>query len=110
MAMRVSAAQVNKYHNKKTNGFDSKKEAKRYCELKLLERAGKISDLRTQVPYIVIEKSKYGRAVRYYADFVYFDKDTNQIVVEDTKGFRTDIYKLKKRLLAEKYGIVIKET
>lgn len=110
MAMRVSAAQVNKYHNKKTNGFDSKKEAKRYAELKLLERAGKISDLRTQVPYIVIEKSKYGRAVRYYADFVYFDKDINETVVEDTKGFRTDIYKLKKRLLAEKYGIVIKET
>ena len=104
----------NKYHAKKTvvNGitFDSKKEAQRYIELHLMERSGEITNLARQVPYIVIEKSKYGRAIRYIADFVYFDPKNKVTVVEDTKGFKTDVYKLKKRLLAEKYGIEIKES
>ena len=91
--------------------FDSKKEAKRYQELKLLQRANKIEDLRLQVPYVLIDKSKYGRQIKYIADFVYYDKELRQEVVEDTKSeaTKTPVYRLKKRLLAEKYDIEIKE-
>ena len=113
--MLVLVQQGSKYHNYlnyEVDGikFDSKKEAQRYKELKLFERAGAIKDLRLQVPYVLIEKSEYGREIKYYADFVYFDCEENRTIIEDTKGFRTDIYKLKKRLLAEKYGTKIKET
>lgn len=101
-----------KYHNSKTviDGirFDSKKEAKRYLELKILEKAGAIKDLRRQVPYVLINKSRYGRAIKYVADFVYYEDD--KLVVEDVKGVRTPVYKLKKRLMAEVYGIEVKET
>lgn len=101
----------NKYHNKKQlldgKMFDSKKEAGRYAQLFILERAGQISDLQTQVPFILIEKSQYGRAIKYVADFVY--NENGQKVVEDAKGFKTPVYKLKKRLMAEKYNIIIKE-
>ncbi len=103
---------VNKYKNEKQlldgKKFDSKKEAGRYAQLLLLEKAKKISDLQTQVPFILIEKSQHGRAIKYIADFVY--NENGQIVVEDTKGAKTAVYRLKKRLMAEKYGIVIKET
>lgn len=103
----------NKYHAIKTEVdgiiFDSKKEAKRYGELKLLQRAGEISDLELQVPYILIKKSKYGRDIKYIADFVYKDKN-GKVVVEDNKGVRTDVYKLKRRLMAEIYNIEIYES
>ena len=88
--------------------FDSRKEASRYRQLKLMEKAKAIQDLQLQVKFPLIPKSKYGREVKYIADFVYYDQ--GKMVVEDTKGFKTDVYKLKKRLLAEKYGIEIKET
>lgn len=101
-----------KYRNKKTSAdgirFDSKREANRYIELKLLERAGAIKDLRRQVPYVLINKSRYGRAIKYVADFVYYEY--GKLVVEDVKGVRTPVYKLKKRLMAEVYGIEVKET
>ena len=100
-----------KYRNKKTSidgiRFDSKREANRYIELKLLERAGAIKDLKRQVPYILIDKSRYGRAIKYVADFVYYEDD--KLVVEDVKGVRTPVYKLKKRLMAERFGIEVKE-
>lgn len=104
---------MNKYHNRKTeiDGilFDSAKEAKRHTELKLLERAGKIRDLERQKKFEICAKSKDKRALYYIADFVYWDNEKNQIVVEDVKGYRTDVYKLKKRLVYEKYGIEINE-
>ena len=100
-----------KYHAIRTEvdgiKFDSKKEAKIYSELKLLERAHEISNLQLQVPYVLIEKSKYGRQIKYVADFVY--KEKGKTVVADAKGMRTDVYKLKKRMMAEKYGIEILE-
>lgn len=100
-----------KYHAKKTEvdgiTFASRKEAARYQELRLLERGGVITDLRLQVPFVLVEKSCYGRAIKYVADFVYIED--GQMVVEDVKGYRTDVYKLKKRLLAER-GIEIRET
>lgn len=109
--MRQSARK-NKYKAVKVvvNGikFDSKKEAKRYQELVLLQKTHYIRDLKLQVPFVLIEKSKYGRQIKYVADFTYIENGV--LVVEDTKGFKTDVYKLKKRLMAEKYGIEIKES
>ena len=103
---------MNKYHARavRVDGiwFPSQKEAYRYLELKLLERAGVIQDLRLQVPFVLLPKSKYGRAVTYKADFVYIE-DGKQ-VVEDAKGYRTDLYKLKRRLMLELLGIKIRET
>ena len=102
---------MNKYHAKPTfvdgRRFASQKEAARYCELRLLERAGQIQDLTTQVPFVLIEKSQYGRAIKYVADFVY--TQDGRKVVEDAKGVRTPVYKLKKRLMAETLGIEIAE-
>lgn len=103
---------MNKYHNKKVvvDGitFDSKKEAGRYRELKMLERAGAISDLRLQVPFELIPKQNGERACLYKADFVYI-KD-GKMVVEDTKGIKTDVYKIKRKLMLYRYGIKITET
>lgn len=100
-----------KYHAKKTTldgiKFASKKEAQHYAELKLLERAGVIRDLQLQVPFILVDKSKYGRAIKYIADFTYYKGD--QFVVVDVKGYKTDVYKIKARLFAERYGFNITE-
>lgn len=87
--------------------FDSKREAARYQELRLLEQAGEIENLRLQVPYELIAKSKYGRSIKYVADFVY--SRNGLTVVEDAKGVRTPVYRLKRRMMAEKYGIKIEE-
>lgn len=101
--------------------FDSKKEAARYQELKLLQRAGKITDLRLQVPFELVPAcsvvayegnkltTKKIRAVHYVADFTYIDP-VRGYIVEDVKGVRTAEYKLKKKLMAYKYKIWIKET
>lgn len=94
---------MNKYRNQRTvvDGivFDSHKEACRWCELRLLERAGEIQSLQRQVAFELIPKSRHGRAIRYVADFVYIE--SGQQVIEDVKGMRTDVYKLKKRMMAE---------
>lgn len=108
--------QGNKYHSKKTaiDGiqFDSAKEAKRYTELRDMERAGKIQGLRLQVPFELVpsfecDGVKY-REMRYIADFVYY-RDGKQ-VVEDTKGVKTAEYKLKKKLMAYVNHINIEES
>lgn len=84
---------MSKFHSLKTVvdgiSFDSRKEANRYAELKLLERAGQLHNLRLQVPYVLVEKSKYGQAIRYIADFVY--EMGGETIVEDVKGYKTDI-------------------
>jgi hypothetical protein len=138
-----------KYGNKKVviDGieFDSKKEARRYRELKLLEKAGEIKDLQMQVKYILIPAQrepdtvgvrggiKKGKHIEkecaYVADFVYQEKikstvdfidchdtvvmshtETDwQTVVEDTKGFRTKDYIIKRKLMLYIHGIKIKE-
>lgn len=109
-----------KYGNRKTtlNGveFDSHKEAQRYAQLRLLERAGRITNLRCQVKYILIptqrdEKGKLlERECSYVADFVYFDLTLGREVVEDSKGYRTDTFKLKKKMMLWFHGIRITET
>lgn len=121
-----------KYGNKKTvvDGitFDSVHEAERYTELKMLERAGKISDLELQREFMLIPvqreqtddvytkgpnkgRRKPGRVIErkcsYIADFTY--RSGNDFVVEDAKGMRTKEYVIKRKLMLMLYGIRIRE-
>lgn len=121
-----------KYNNKKIiiDGikFDSKKEALRYKELKMLEKAGIIHDVQRQVKYVLIPaqyeptssvyvkgnnkgKPKKGKLIErecaYYADFVY--TENGKTVVEDTKGMRTPEYIIKRKLMLYIHGVRIKE-
>ena len=122
-----------KYYNIKTRAldgtvFDSLKEARRWDELLLLQRAGKISDLQRQVKYELIPAQYYTyeryskkgdrlkdgvrileRKVEYVADFVYTITDTGENVVEDAKGIRTKDYILKRKLMLAVHCIRIKE-
>lgn len=106
---------MNKYGAKKIKDpatgyvFDSKREFIRWCELRLLERAGKLIWLKRQVKYELIPKQDGERACNYVADFVYCDTNGN-IVVEDCKGFRTEGYKIKRKLMLWVHGIRVKET
>ncbi len=102
---------MNKYGNKKVTVdgyiFDSTLEAKRYRQLVLLERTGEIKDLQLQVPFELQEafkkNGKYYRAITYKADFVYYDNKLKQTVVEDTKGMKTDVFKIKQKMFEHKY-------
>lgn len=94
--------------------YDSKKEYARHCELKLMERAGVISGLKRQVKYQLLPSQKdpetgkvIERPVVYVADFEYIENDRK--VVEDTKGFRTKDYVLKRKLMLYIHGIRIRE-
>lgn len=103
-----------KYHAVKCGGYDSKKECNRARQLKLMARAGLISDLREQVRYKLIpsqhcDDGTLERAVHYVADFVYTDNETGRTVVEDTKGVRTKEYIIKRKLMLYVHGIRIKE-
>lgn len=103
----------NKYGAKKLTApdgqkFDSVKEFHRWGCLRLLERAGKITDLKRQVSFELIPKQDGERACTYVADFTYYEN--GQYVVEDCKGFKTDVYRIKKKLMKMVHGITIKET
>lgn len=107
---------MSKYKNKKVVVdnilFDSKKEANYYIYLKMLEDAGKIVDLELQRKFVLQPTFKLNektyRAITYVADFVYKDQE-GQTHVVDTKGYRTEVYKIKKKLFMKKYGIEIEE-
>ena len=86
--------------------FASTKESNRYKELKLLEKAGKIKDLDLQPPYEFYIKGN--KVFTYKADFSYWDEFDNKRV-EDVKGFRTPVYKLKKKIIEAYYSIKIEE-
>lgn len=100
---------MNKYRNKKiivdNIKFDSNLEATRYRQLKLLQRAKQISNLRLQVPFILQEgfkkNGKTHREINYIADFVY--EENGQTIVEDTKGICTEVFKIKQKLFEYKY-------
>lgn len=112
-----------KYKNKKVEWqgikFDSIKERDRYLILKDMERLGQIEDLQLQVKYELQASyeinGKKRRSISYIADFVYFkihnkkNIQIKELIVEDCKGFKTDIYKLKKKLFEYKYGVEINE-
>jgi len=114
---KLCQQQERKYRNKKVeyNGmlFDSKKELKRYQELLILLRAGEIDNLQRQITYELLpaftkHKKKY-RNICYVADFQYTDKAGN-VIVEDVKGMRTDVYLMKKKMFEYMYkNLIIKE-
>ena len=86
--------------------FPSKKEGKRYGELKLLEQAGKISDLKLQPPF---DLHVNGVKVCFYkGDFSYVENGVR--VIEDVKGVKTPMYRLKRKMMRAEYGIEIRET
>lgn len=98
--------------------FDSRKEYYRWCDLRLLERAGKISDLKRQVKYVLIpaQRDESGklieREVSYIADFEYIQDGKK--VVEDVKGYKRgaayQLFSIKRKLMLWKNGIKVKET
>lgn len=112
---------IPKYKNKKivVNGiqFDSKKEAKRYQELKLLEDAGEITKLERQVKFDLLPNQKdpngkvVERKVQYIADFVYMKN--GKVCVEDVKGYREGgayrVFVIKRKLMLYRFGLVVKE-
>ena len=109
---------MTKYKAQKTEvdgiTFASKHEAHRFVELKYMERAHLISDLQIQRAFTLIgtQRDKDGkvieRPVKYVADFVYKNQK-GETVVEDAKGMKTDVYKIKRKLMLSIYGIRIQE-
>lgn len=99
----------NKYRAKKTTvdniTFDSRAEAIRYCALKVLFRAGHICNLEVQPEFNFKLDGK--KIFTYRADFAYFDGDKR--VVEDVKGVKTAVYRLKKKLIESQFKIKISE-
>lgn len=105
--------------------FDSRKEARHWQELKLLEDEGHIADLQRQVRFELVpvqrEPDRRGpkggvikgkvieRKVEYIADFVYTDTETGEMVVEDTKGIKTKDFIIKRKLMLYRHGIRVKE-
>lgn len=116
--LKNGAKKEPKYKNRKTQvgelTFDSQLEANRYLELKMLEKAGQISDLKLQVKYTLIpsQKLRNGRKEKecnYIADFTYTDRITGEFVCEDTKGHKTKEYIIKRKLMLWIHDIEIKE-
>ena len=100
-----------KYYSKKITvdgiTFHSKKEYNRYYELLILQRAGIINNLQRQVKFELIPKQDGERKCEYIADFVY--EENGKRIVEDTKGFKTKDYIIKRKLMQYIHGIKIKE-
>lgn len=88
--------------------FPSIKEARRYQELKLLERAGEVCSLQLQPAYRIEVNGE--TICKYVADFRYWDEKKQQMVVEDVKGYRTREFVLKKKLMRAVHGIDVLET
>ena len=117
---RQQAPKPSKYKAQKTTVdgivFDSKKEARRYHELKLMEKAGEIQNLALQRPFELTvnynpEWPEDADVIgTYVADFSYFDVNAGKLIVEDVKGFRTPLYRWKKKHFEAQYGIQIRET
>ena len=112
----ANANTKSKYHSRKQtidgHVFASKREAQRYSELKMLEKAGEISNLELQKRFELIPSQRInGKVVErpcyYVCDFAYCEGGKQ--VIEDAKGMKTEVYKIKKKLMLYKYGIAIKE-
>lgn len=95
---------MGKYGNRKVTTadgtFDSQREYKRWQELKLLERAGQITNLERQKRFVLIPKTGKHRETAYVADFTYNDEENDgEFRCEDAKGFRTEVYRIKAKLM-----------
>lgn len=108
---------INKYRNKKViyKGikFDSMRERNYFLKIELLEEAGLIKDLEIQKKFILQKgfklNGKSRREISYIADFYFYDVKKQKYRVIDVKGYRTDVYKIKKKLFESKYQIEIEE-
>lgn len=100
---------MSKYHNRKTEVdgfvFDSRREANRYLELKILERAGEIAALELQPKFEMVVNGV--KICDYYADFRY--QEGGRTIVEDAKGVRTDVFRIKKKLLKAIHDVDVVE-
>ena len=110
-------AAVSKYGNVKcevgSEKYRSKREMRRHQDLLLLQRAGEISDLKREVPFVLAAAVRYSGkratpALRYLADFTYMR--SGQFCVEDSKGVRTEGFRIKKHLMMYAHGIEVIET
>ena len=109
----------NKYHARKTTvdgiRFDSKAEAARYVELKLMARAGEIKNLRLQPRYTIhdaflaLQDGKRYRKIEYVGDFEYWEVKNKRLVCEDVKGVRTALYRLKRKLFLRTHPAICHE-
>lgn len=106
--MNQSTASRNKYKAKRVGKYASQAEARRAGELKLLERAGKITDLREQVRWKIIPSQDGELPVFYIVDFQYRDEN-GQLHLEDVKGMKTPVYVIKRKLMQFVHGIKIEE-
>lgn len=120
----IMGGRRNKYGNTRSNGFDSKREERRYDVLRVQEMKGEITELRRQVAFQLLPAQKepdtigprggiiHGKVIErpatYVADFVY--KRDGELVVEDSKGYKTADYRLKKKMMLYFHGIRIHET
>lgn len=108
------ASSRRKFGNRKSGGYDSKREMLRAGTLSLMQRTGEISELREQVRFELIPKQVDSdgrcieRACTYTADFVYRDRD-GELVVEDVKGFPNDRWPIKRKLMLWVHGIRVQE-
>ena len=100
-------AKRSKYGNRRTDGFDSTKEKRRFEQLAMMELIGEITAMERQRRFVLEVNGQ--KVCEYVADFCYFDR-VGWRVVEDVKGFRTAAYLLKKRLMKACHGIDIMET
>jgi len=102
----IQSSKRSKYRNQPTEvdgiRFASKREARRYCDLKLLEKAGEIAGLRLQPRFPLIVNNIH--VCTYVGDFAYLDRNTDREVVEDTKGVRTKEFIIKAKLFHALYG------
>jgi hypothetical protein len=107
---------MSKYRAIKTNGYDSKKEAARATQLKVMQAAGLITELKEQVVFViapsVVIQGRKRPPMKYIADFEYMDMSKpigQRLIIEDVKGMLTPIYKLKRHLMMAVHGIEISE-
>jgi len=101
------AQNVRKYRNKPTNGYASKRELNRAQELKLLLAAGEITELVEQPVFLLIPKQTGERSCKYVGDFQY--KENGVTIVEDAKGYRNPVYRIKRKLMLQVHGIRVRE-
>lgn len=108
----IEGKKENKYHAIKTESdgieFDSKFEAEKWQELKILEKSGIIKDLQRQVRFILLDgytnnKGEKIRPISYIADFTYIDVKKKQKIAMDTKGLETEVFRIKKKLFEHKF-------
>lgn len=100
---------LSKYRNVRSKGRASRRETRRAEELYLLQKLGEITDLEEQVKYELIPKQEGERAVTYTLDFRYFDKRDKKWHHEDSKGFKTQQYVIRRKLMLWIHKIKVEE-